>query len=113
VSGTMCYLCLSRSFKELQVLASFYQPDVQPEFDSGPRSGCASSPAQANVELAYVARNASLDELTVPIAHEINQPLGVIVNSASASMRWLAVDPHLRQAQQIQKIDCNSSKIGS
>ncbi|MGB7845985.1 MAG: MHYT domain-containing protein [Candidatus Acidiferrum sp.] len=57
--------------------------------------------AQANVELAYVGRKASLDELTVSIAHEINQPLGAIVNSASASMRWLAADPpNLKEARE-------------
>ena len=49
--------------------------------------------AQANVELAYVGRNASLDELTVSIAHELNQPLGAVVNSANASLRWLVADP--------------------
>jgi len=49
--------------------------------------------AQANIELAYVGRNASLDELTVSIAHELNQPLGAVVNSASACLRWLAADP--------------------
>jgi NO-binding membrane sensor protein with MHYT domain/anti-sigma regulatory factor (Ser/Thr protein kinase) len=49
--------------------------------------------AQANAELAYSGRAASLDELAVSIAHEINQPLGAVVNSSSASLRWLATDP--------------------
>ena len=48
--------------------------------------------ARANVELAYIGRNASLDELTVSITHELSQPLGAVVNSASASLRWLAAD---------------------
>ena len=57
--------------------------------------------AQGNVELAYVARAASLDELTVSIAHEINQPLGAVVNSASASLRWLAMEsPNLNEARE-------------
>lgn len=49
--------------------------------------------AQAKMELAYVGHAASLGELAVSIAHEINQPLGAVVNSASASLRWLAMQP--------------------
>ena len=57
--------------------------------------------ARGNVELAYVARAASLDELTVSIAHEINQPLGAVVNSASACLRWLAMEsPNLNEARE-------------
>jgi C4-dicarboxylate-specific signal transduction histidine kinase len=41
-------------------------------------------------ELAHVARLATLGELTASIAHEVNQPLGAIVNNAGASLRWLA-----------------------
>jgi len=41
------------------------------------------------VELAHVARIATLGELTASIAHEINQPLAAIVNNASACLRWL------------------------
>ena len=49
--------------------------------------------AQANMELVYVGRAASLGELALSIAHEINQPLGAVVNSASAVLRWLANEP--------------------
>ena len=45
---------------------------------------------QAQAELAHVTRVATLGELTASIAHEINQPLGALVNSASACVRWLA-----------------------
>src|SRR5262245_13413780 len=45
---------------------------------------------QAQAELAHVARVATLGELTASIAHEINQPLGAMVNSANACVRWLA-----------------------
>lgn len=35
------------------------------------------------------------------IAHEINQPLGAVVNSASAALRWLANQPpNLREARE-------------
>ena len=45
---------------------------------------------QAQMELAHVTRVATLGELTASIAHEINQPLGAVVNNASACVRWLA-----------------------
>ena len=44
---------------------------------------------QAQTELAHVTRVATLGEMTASIAHEINQPLGAVVNSASACLRWL------------------------
>lgn len=57
--------------------------------------------AQANMQLAYVGRAGSLGELAASIAHEINQPLGAVVNSASASLRWLAMQPpNLEEARE-------------
>jgi signal transduction histidine kinase len=57
--------------------------------------------ARAKMEFAYVARTASLGELAASIAHEINQPLGAVVNSAGASLRWLATQPpNLEEARQ-------------
>jgi len=53
---------------------------------------------QAQAQLADVARVARLGELTASIAHEINQPLGAIVNSANACLRWLAT-PNLEEAR--------------
>jgi C4-dicarboxylate-specific signal transduction histidine kinase len=41
------------------------------------------------MELAHVARMATLGEMTASIAHEINQPLGALVNNASACLAWL------------------------
>src|SRR5262249_8186081 len=54
---------------------------------------------QAQAELAHVTRVATLGELTASIAHEINQPLGAMVNSANACVRWLAAQ-NLERAQQ-------------
>src|SRR5262249_14195848 len=54
---------------------------------------------QTQAELAYMARVATLGELTASIAHEINQPLGAMVNNASACVRWLAAQ-HLEEARQ-------------
>src|SRR5215471_7299818 len=52
-------------------------------------SGRGEALENAQAELAHVARVATLGEMTASIAHEINQPLGAVVNSASASLRWL------------------------
>src|SRR5215470_11820153 len=54
---------------------------------------------QAQAELAHAARLTTLGELMASIAHEINQPLGAIVNSANACLRWLAAQ-NLARAQQ-------------
>jgi PAS domain S-box-containing protein len=40
-------------------------------------------------ELAHVTRVTTLGELTVSIAHEVNQPLAAIVANAGACLRWL------------------------
>jgi len=44
-------------------------------------------------ELAHVSRVTMLGELTASIAHEVNQPLGAIMNYANASRRLLAANP--------------------
>ena len=43
----------------------------------------------AQMELAHVTRVATLGEMTASIAHEINQPLGALVNNAGACLSWL------------------------
>src|SRR5262249_8458669 len=53
----------------------------------------------AQAELAYLARVATLGELSASIVHEINQPLGAVVNNASACVRWLAAQ-NLEEARQ-------------
>jgi C4-dicarboxylate-specific signal transduction histidine kinase len=45
---------------------------------------------ETQAELARVARLTTMGELTASIAHEVNQPLGAVVNNASACLRWLA-----------------------
>jgi C4-dicarboxylate-specific signal transduction histidine kinase len=54
---------------------------------------------KTQAELAHVTRVATLGEMTASIAHEINQPLGAIVNNASACLRWLAAQ-NLEEARQ-------------
>jgi PAS domain S-box-containing protein len=43
----------------------------------------------AQAELAHVTRVTTLGELTISIAHEVNQPLAAIVANAEACLRWL------------------------
>jgi phosphoglycerate-specific signal transduction histidine kinase len=45
---------------------------------------------KAQAELAHVSRVATMGELTASIAHEINQPLGAIANTAQACLRFVA-----------------------
>jgi len=65
--------------------------------EEGKRAEEALQKAQA--ELAHVTRVTTLGELTAAIAHEINQPLGAVVNNASACLRWLAAQ-NLEEARQ-------------
>jgi PAS domain S-box-containing protein len=54
---------------------------------------------EAQAALAHVTRVTTLGELITSIAHEINQPLGAVVNNASACLRWLAAQ-NLKEARQ-------------
>lgn len=48
---------------------------------------------EARTELARAARLTSMGEVAATIAHELNQPLAAISNSAGACVRWLNADP--------------------
>ncbi|MBV8224802.1 MAG: PAS domain S-box protein, partial [Verrucomicrobia bacterium] len=53
---------------------------------------------KAQAELAHVSRVATMGELTASIAHEVNQPLGAIINYGNAGLRFLkAGSPDLTQ----------------
>lgn len=54
---------------------------------------------KAQVELAHVTRVTTLGVMTASIAHELNQPLGAVVNNASACLRWLEAH-NLEEARQ-------------
>ncbi|MEQ1953956.1 PAS domain-containing sensor histidine kinase [Mesorhizobium yinganensis] len=47
----------------------------------------------ADERLARALRAASLSELSVSIAHELNQPLQAVVANTGAFQRWLSADP--------------------
>ncbi len=72
----------------------------------------------ADERLARALRAASLSELSVSIAHELNQPLQAVVANAGAFQRWLSADPpHFEHANRVaQKIvrnaDAASQVIG-
>jgi PAS domain S-box-containing protein len=54
----------------------------------------------AQADLSRVARLTTIGELMASIAHEINQPLGAMVASGNACLRWLAKDqPQLNEAR--------------
>src|ERR1700730_1988044 len=48
---------------------------------------------RAQAEIARIARIMTMGELAASIAHELTQPLGSIVTSGDACLRWLAVKP--------------------
>jgi ligand-binding sensor domain-containing protein/signal transduction histidine kinase len=53
------------------------------------RANQASRLRQMRDELARVSRLTTMGELTVSIAHEVNQPLAAIVTNGQACLRWL------------------------
>jgi PAS domain S-box-containing protein len=44
---------------------------------------------EAQAELAHVTRVSTLGELSASIAHELSQPIGAVMNDATAGLRWL------------------------
>jgi C4-dicarboxylate-specific signal transduction histidine kinase len=55
-----------------------------------------------HTKLAHAARIAVLGEMTASITHEVNQPLGTIVTSAEAGLRWLdREEPDLGEVREL------------
>jgi C4-dicarboxylate-specific signal transduction histidine kinase len=48
---------------------------------------------RAQTEIARIARITTMGEFAASVAHELNQPLGSIVTSGDACLRWLAAKP--------------------
>jgi PAS domain S-box-containing protein len=56
---------------------------------------------QLEAHLAHTNRLSMLGELTASLAHEINQPIGAVVASAGAGLRWLERDqPELQRVRE-------------
>ena len=54
---------------------------------------------KAREELAHIGRVSSMGQLSASIAHEMNQPLGAIVNDGNACLHWLrGVTPNVAEA---------------
>jgi PAS domain S-box-containing protein len=77
------------------------------------RQRAEASLRQAQAELAHMARLTTLGELTASIAHEINQPLGAMVNSANACVRWLAAQNLERAQQSAVRIVADGQRAGA
>ena len=67
---------------------------------------------QAQADLAHVARLTTLGELTASLAHEINQPLAAVVNSASACVRWLAAQDLEKARQSALRVIADGHRAG-
>lgn len=65
-------------------------------------------------ELAHAARVAMLGELTASIAHEVNQPLGAIVNNGNAALRWLnRPEPQIDEVRRSLELVVSEAKRAS
>jgi signal transduction histidine kinase len=57
---------------------------------------------QMETDFAHAARVSTLGELVTSIAHEVNQPLSVIVTDGDTGLRWLGrSDPNLPKVRQL------------
>jgi C4-dicarboxylate-specific signal transduction histidine kinase len=70
---------------------------------------------RAQTEIARIARITTIGEFAASIAHELNQPLGSIVTSGDACLRWLAAKPpDLDEARQaVAAIIRDGTRAGS
>ena len=63
------------------------------------------------MNLAHVV-GSQLGEMTASIAHEINQPLGAIVNSASAGLRWLEAQKLEEARRSVSRVIAEGHRAG-
>jgi C4-dicarboxylate-specific signal transduction histidine kinase len=65
----------------------------QLQLEIAEREAAESRLLTAQTEMARVSRITTMGELAASIAHELNQPLGSIVMSGDACLRWLEANP--------------------
>jgi C4-dicarboxylate-specific signal transduction histidine kinase len=65
----------------------------QLQLEIAEREAAESRLLTAQTEMARVSRITTMGELAASIAHELNQPLGSIVMSGDACLRWLETNP--------------------
>jgi C4-dicarboxylate-specific signal transduction histidine kinase len=112
-------LGLHKNGREINLDVSFAEAGTRDErFFSGiirdvtERKRAEEALHQAQMELAHVTRVATLGELTASIAHEINQPLAAMVNSANACVRWLAAQNLEKARQSALRIVADGQRAG-
>jgi len=96
--GTLKYLhtLAHPVFREFGALAEY----VGTVIDITERKRAEETLQKLQLELAHVTRMTTMGELAAWIAHEINQPLGAIVNNGNACLRLLRDAPAQDDVQQ-------------
>ncbi|MDM9627538.1 ATP-binding protein [Rhizobium sp. S152] len=73
--------------------------------------GTSEATAEILSDLAHASRISMLGEMTASISHEVNQPLGSIVTSAEAGLRWLDHEnPDLDEVRALLERIANSGR---
>jgi PAS domain S-box-containing protein len=69
---------------------------------------------ETRMELAHANRVATVGQLTVSIAHEVNQPITAAIGNAEAALRWLARQPpDLEEVRQLlERIAKDGRRVG-
>ena len=81
--------------------ADLKRANEQLQLEIAEREAAQEGLIRAQAEIARIARVTTMGELAASIAHELNQPLGSIVTSGDACLRWLAANPpNLDEARQ-------------
>src|ERR1700757_2568745 len=73
--------------------AELKRANEQLQLEIAEREAAQEGLIRAQAEIARIARVTTMGELAASIAHELNQPLGGIVTSGDACLRWLAPKP--------------------
>jgi C4-dicarboxylate-specific signal transduction histidine kinase len=81
--------------------AELKRANEQLQLEIAEREAAQEGLIRAQAEIARIARVTTMGELAASIAHELNQPLGSIVTTGDACLRWLAANPpNLDEARQ-------------
>src|SRR3984893_12693097 len=89
-------LCQARDELDAKVqerTAELKRANEQLQSEIAERESAEKGLIRAQAEIARIARITTMGELAASIAHELNQPLGSIVMSGDACLRWLAAKP--------------------
>jgi C4-dicarboxylate-specific signal transduction histidine kinase len=73
--------------------AELKRANEQLQLEIAERESAEEGLIRAQAEIARIARITTMGELAASIAHELNQPLGSVVMSGDACLRWLTAKP--------------------